>query len=62
MHTFKSGQEKSGTRRLRMGRIGMTIGLPSLLLLALAPAGGWWISFPVTSSQESQGNDAGSGN
>jgi thiol-disulfide isomerase/thioredoxin len=58
MHTFKSGQEKSGTRRLRMGRIGVTFGLPSLLLLALAPAGGWLISFPVTSSQESQGNDA----
>ncbi len=59
MRNFKSGPGRGWARALWMRRIGVPAGLA--LLITLTPAGKRWSSFPVATSQESQGsqvNDA----
>lgn len=61
MHIFKSGPDRSKMNGLWMRAIGVPAGLLLALLITLTPAGSRWSSFPVASSQESQGsqgNDA----
>jgi thiol-disulfide isomerase/thioredoxin len=61
MRILKSGPDKDWGCRLPIRRMGMAAGLLVVLLIALTPAGSRWSSFPVASSQESQGsqgNDA----
>jgi peroxiredoxin len=56
MATFKSGSEqRRGSRRRR---IGVGAGLLIALLVLFSSAGSFWTTFPVTSAQGSQGNDA----
>ncbi len=54
MATFKSRPDNDRKRRLLMRRMGMAAELLVLLLMALAPAGSRWSSFPAASSQASQ--------
>ncbi|MDX6404032.1 MAG: hypothetical protein QOH70_1487 [Blastocatellia bacterium] len=53
METLKSGWERGGSRRFRMGA-----GLVVAFLIALSSAGNSWLSSPVIRAQAPQGNDA----